>query len=433
MSKTYQDVSPVGSPIPEHDRRDSQSSFCVSPIGDGYQFPRYPREETRASSSPTPVLKEENVDTHSQSRFQPVQEPRRFISGKPTRWDDLSGEPTTSDAGQVTQVNPRNNSFHKPTTSHTSNLFKQFHPKKTLTAARNRISSISKIEDLPKETRSRSSSRGFPVEEHSTKRNGNGTSNANPRLGNFAFAPTTVTTITSGGPAVSLPARPATQGPPSHPREDTPKFKFDEEVTNMMLPSNEPMSHSSAATYNNTEPNSQNPSPRESMQLDTRSTDDLSTSSIMARRRPIAPVSLPTSKKPISNKPVRKPTPSQVAEQVKQLPVQPPPPPPEEPKDAQGRIAAMEAKRTELAQRRYNLETVILELTKVFQPSSVVVYDLAAKAEVQKSVKSMENEIADIKKEEHDLGMKITRAWRRLDEKENAGDGNNLWVRRVTS
>lgn len=158
----------------------------------------------------------------------------------------------------------------------------------------------------------------------------------------------------------------------------------------------------------------------------------------MDRRRPIAPAGLPTSKKPVVNKldvnkPVRKPTPSQVAEQVKNLSVQAAPAVPEEPKDAQGRIEAMEARRNELSQRRFNLETVIAELMKVFQPGSIVAYDSAAKAEVQRSVKSMENEIADIKMEEHDLGMKITRAWRRLDERENAGDGNNLWVKRVTS
>jgi hypothetical protein len=382
--------------------------------------------------SPTPILREKNVDIQSKPRLQPVQEPRRVISGKPTYENDFLGEPTTNEVDRIIQVNPRNTSFHKPTTSHTSNIFKQFHPKKTFTAARNRISSISKTEDYPKETRVRSSSRGFPVEDHSAKRNG--TSNASPQLHNLTFAPTTVTTITSGGPAVSLPTRPATERAPSHPREDTPEFKFDDEVISMMLPSNEPLSRFSATTYNTTEPNSQNPSPRESMQLDTRSTDDLSTSSIMGRRRPVAPVGLPTSKKPIANnKPVRKPTPSQVAEQIKQLPVQSSLPPSEEPMDAHGRIEAMQDKRDELTRRRYTLETVIAELMKVFQPNSPVVYDKAAKDEVQKSVTSMENEIADIKKEEHDLGMKITRAWRRLDEKENAGDGNNLWVKRVTS
>jgi hypothetical protein len=152
----------------------------------------------------------------------------------------------------------------------------------------------------------------------------------------------------------------------------------------------------------------------------------------MSRRRPV-PNGIPISKKSpvaIAKKPVRKPTPSQVA----QMPAenQTPPPPPEGPKDAQGRIEALEAKRNELAQRRFTLQTVVDELGKVIQPTSIA-YDLAAKAEVKKSLQSIGSEIDEIKKEEHDLGMKIARAWRRFDEKENNGDGNSLWVKRVTS
>ncbi|CAI7648273.1 unnamed protein product [Penicillium bialowiezense] len=444
-SMRHSDVSPVGSPNPGNDRRGSQSSFCVSPIGDGDQAPHYPRQDVRSFSSPSPVNRDHHVGNHSQFQLQPVQEHRRFISGKPTRWDDFSGDPTTNEFGRIDQKSPRDNvPLHKPSQSHTSNLFKQLNPKKKIFAARNRISSsMSKTEDLPKEasTRSRSSSRGFPMEQHSTSRKGSGISDASPQIDNFAFAPTTVTTISSGGPPASLRARAANKGAPTLPREDTPEFQFDEEVASMMLhsdPADEPMSRFSATTYATTEPNSLNPSPRESFQFDNQSTDDLSGSSVMDRRRPIAPAGLPTSKKPVVNKldvnkPVRKPTPSQVAEQVKNLSVQAAPAAPEEPKDAQGRIEAMEARRNELSQRRFNLETVIAELMKVFQPGSIVACDAAAKAEVQRSVKSMENEIADIKMEEHDLGMKITRAWRRLDERENAGDGNNLWVKRVTS
>ncbi|KAJ5341352.1 hypothetical protein N7541_010476 [Penicillium brevicompactum] len=446
LTMRHSDVSPVGSPDLGNDRRESQSSFCVSPIGDGDQAPHYPRGESRASMTPSPVYRENHAGNHPQPQGQSFQDHRRFISGKPTRWDDFSGDPTTNEFGRIDQVSPRNVPLHKPTPSHTSNLFKQLNPKKKIFAARNRISSsisISKTEDLPKEasTSSRSSSRGFPVEQHSTKRKGSGIPDTSPQIGNLAFVPTTVTTISSGGPKTSLRSRAVQEGAPTLPRGDTPEFQFDEEVASMMLPSDpaeEPMSRFSATTYATTEPNSLNPSPRESFQFDNRSTDDLSASSIMDRRRPIAPVGLPTSKKPVVNKldvnkPVRKPTPSQVAEQVKQLAVQPPPAAAEEPKDAQGRIEAMETKRNELSQRRFNLETVIAELMKVFQPNSLVVFDSAAKAEVQRSVKSMESEIADIKKEEHDLGMKITRAWRRLDERENAGDGNNLWVKRVTS
>lgn len=446
VHKRHSDLSPVVSPMLEAHRRESQSSFCVSPIGDGDQFSDYARQETGVSSSPTPIPKIEYVETPSHSRVQPVQpvqppyheqDSRRFISGKSTHWDNFSGEPTISDFGRASRVDPRNTSFHKPPGANASNLLnwgQGFNAKKTLNAARNRISSFSKTEDLAqKEPRSRSASRGFPVEEHSNKRNGNGALKTSPQLDNFSFAPTTVTTITAGGP-VSVSRRPATEHAPTRLPEDKPLLEFDTDFSDMMLTSDEPRSRFSATTHTATEPGSQDASPRESMQLETRSTDDLSTSSIMARRRPV-PIGVPTSKKqPDSSKPVRKPTPSQVAQQGGQMPAQSPspPPPPEVPLDAQGRIKAMETKRDDLTQRRYSLESLIAELSKALQPTSAA-YDLAAKAEIQKSIKGIEGEIADIKKEEHDLGMKISRAWRRLDEKENSGDGNNLWVKRVTS
>ncbi|KGO46476.1 hypothetical protein PEX1_005630 [Penicillium expansum] len=452
INKRPSDFSPAVSPMLEAHRRASQSSFCVSPIGDGDQFPDsdYARQETRISSSPTPTPtpKVDYVETPSHPRVQPVQpvqppqyeqDSRRFISGKSTRWDNFSGEP--SDFGRASHVDPRNTSFHRPSAapapgapaSNLLNWGQGFNPKKTLNAARHRISSFSKPEELSqKEPRSRSASRGFPASEHSRKRSGNHALKTSPQLDNFAFAPTTVTTITAGGP-VSVP-RPATEHAPSHLLEDKPLLNFDNDFSDMMLTSDEPRSRFSATTYTATEPGSQDASPRESMQLENRSTDDVSTSSIMARRRPV-PIGVPTSKKQtVSAMPVRKPTPSQVAQQVGQMPAQSPspPPPPEVPLDAQGRIKAMENKRDDLTQRRYSLEALIAELSKVIQPTSAV-YDLAAKAEAQKSIKGIEGEIADIKKEEHDLGMKITRAWRRLDEKENSGDGNNLWVKRVTS
>ena len=446
LNDKHSKVSPAVSPMLEAQRRASQSSFCVSPIGDGDQFSDYARQETGTLSSPSPIPKVE-VDTPSHSRVQPLQpvqpvqppqydqDTRRFISGKPARWDNFSGEPTSGDVARASQVEPPNTSFHKPSGTHASNLLnwgQGFNPKKTLNAARHRISSFSKPEDvLKKEPRSRSSSRGFPVEEHSSKRNGNGALKASPQLDTFSFAPTTVTTITAGGPA-SFPRRPAIENAPSRlPTDDKPILKFEDDFGDMMLTSHEPRSRFSATTYTATEPGSQDASPRESMHLETQSTDDVSTSSIMARRRPV-PTGVPASKKqPVSTKPVRKPTPSPAA-QVAQTPVQSPSPPPEVPLDAKGRIEAMESKKDDLTQRRFSLEALVFELNKVIQPTSAA-YDLAAKAEAQKSIKGIEDEIADIKKEEHDLGMKISRAWRRLDEKENSGDGNNLWVKRVTS
>lgn len=141
----------------------------------------------------------------------------------------------------------------------------------------------------------------------------------------------------------------------------------------------------------------------------------------MSRRRPI-PVHMPVSRKPVAN------TTSSAEGQQSGRPESQSE---DRPKDPQSRIASLEARRDELYRRRINLETVIKELNRVIQPTSMA--DLAAKAEVKRSVQSIENELAEIRREEHELGMKVTRAWRRLDEQENNGDGSNLWVKRVTS
>ncbi|KAG0155086.1 hypothetical protein PDIDSM_659 [Penicillium digitatum] len=416
------DLSPTVSPILEAQSRASLSSFCVSPIRDEDHFPEDARQETRIPSSSPPIPQADYDGTPAHSRVQPVQPPqhyqdsRRFISGKLTRWDNFAAEP--NDFGIASQVVPQH-LFYKASGAPAFGLLRP-------TGAK---ASIPRRLSTQLDTGSavfRSTRIFHKVEEHSSKRNGNGALKMSPQLDNFSFAPTTVTTITAGGP-VSFPRRPVTEHAPIRlPEEDKPLLHFDNDFGDLMLTSDESRSRFSATTYTATEPGSQDASPRESLQLETRSTDDVSISSIMARRRPVPP-GVTT-----STKPARKPTPSQVEQPVGQMPARSLSPPPEVPLDAQGRIKAMETKRDNLAQRKYSLETLIAELSKAIQPTSAA-YDLAAKAEVQKSINDIEGEIADIKKEEHDLGMKIARAWRRLDEKENSGDGNNLWVKRVTS
>jgi hypothetical protein len=259
----------------------------------------------------------------------------------------------------------------------------------------------------------------LPLSEHSINKDA-GSPPQNTHLG---FVPTVVTTITAGAPK-PLPERRATEHAYKLPRTEASNTNLDAAIDDMMR-SEKPPCHSGApntAMDNGSANGSPNDSPRASLNLVSNSTEDLS-ASIMSRRRPV-PISMPTSKKP-----VRKPTPSEAAQEPT-LANQPQPD--DAPKDTLGRIEALEARRDELAKRRFNLETVIHELTRVIQPGSIA-YDLAAKAEVKRSVQSIDNEIAEIKREEHELGLKVTRAWRRLDERENHGDGSNLWVKRVTS
>ncbi|EEH04923.1 conserved hypothetical protein [Histoplasma capsulatum G186AR] len=121
----------------------------------------------------------------------------------------------------------------------------------------------------------------------------------------------------------------------------------------------------------------------------------------------------------------RKPTPSEItSSSAKTLPRSPPE------LEAENRIEAMEARLKDLAQRRGNIDTILHELTQVIQPSSIA-YDLATRSEVKKSVNSLNNELMEIRKEEHDVGMKLMRARKKQDQ----GDyyqGSSIWVKRVT-
>ncbi|KAJ6093110.1 hypothetical protein N7486_008399 [Penicillium sp. IBT 16267x] len=361
-----------------------------------------------------------------------------------------SGEPINSTAGKAGQVNPQNNTFHKSAGSASNFLSwgrEQLLPIKEFAQARSRNANFHKSEipvpirgkdSRPKNDGHRSASRVAPIEVHSRRPSAN---NSGVQLSHVGLVPTTVTTITAGSPK-ALPQRRAprdaydTQWREQRDTKPLPKINT---VADTMLPKELLADFGDIVTV----PKPDSPSPRESPRDTARDIpqdslrggprdspqespqpDSSSTSqsmddgpSVMSRRRPI-PGSVP-----VSRKPIRKPTPAEAA--------QGPDPVAQPPTDPVDRIQALEAKRDGLARRRINLETVIKELTRVIQPNNVA-YDLAAKQEVKRSVQSIENDIAEIKREEHELGLKAARAWRRLDENNN-GDGSTLWVKRVTS
>ena len=418
--RRYSGISAMESPI--SGMHDSESSFCVSPIDDMEEFPQNSKVVPREPPAAVPV-----------DLSQSTQKAVHFITtpGQVTPSNNAPGEPTTYVGQKANQAAPRSSTFSKTSGSHATNLInwgrEQLQSTKKLAQARNRISSLPRQEaPVVREIGARSSSYALPLREHSANRTQ--IRDASSRLNNLGFRPTVVTTITAGN-TKPLPERPALEHAYVKPQEEqakpseTAEDKFAAAIDSMMRQEKIP---SRLDTLNATkQARSPDGSPDDDSRgrpnLGAQSTDD--TPSIMSRRRPI-PLTVPTSRKP-----VRKPTPAEATQEPASA-TQPSPDDP--PKDAQGRIRALEARREELARRRVNLETVIIELTKVIDPTSIA-YDLAARAEVKKSVQSIENEIAEIKREEHELGLKITRAWRRLDEKENNGDGSNLWVKRVTS
>ncbi|RAL15532.1 uncharacterized protein BO97DRAFT_432094 [Aspergillus homomorphus CBS 101889] len=262
------------------------------------------------------------------------------------------------------------------------------------------------------------------------------------------IVPTVVTTITAGDnrppdrhhittrnnprtrtPEAITPTVRSSNRPP--PRVELPEPEPDWESSLMDLKltthdlADEPTSRFSATTYEPTETGSSIGSKRNSIDTitDTASVSTEYQPSIMSRSRPVPSTVAP------GKKPTRKPTPSQAAveaEAVKDAPAITPQ------QQTQNRIDALEARKETLARRKANINTIIYELTQAIQPSSVA-YDMAARDEVKKTVASLENELAEIKREEHEIGVKLLKAWKKRDELDGCSGGSGLWVSRVTS
>lgn len=435
---------------PQHLRKASQESR-TSPIS-----PEPPVAPEHAPSPPSPA-----PAPKSQEKSLPTAPDSKEIL--PTRWDKISGEPTTKPSGRTGQVNPQNTTFHKPSGSTASTFLhwgrEQLQSKK-FAQARSRISSFSKNEpSIPQASYGRSSPHRFLRPEspdvHLSGRESPFESNEH-----LGFVPTTVTTITSAGREPQRPYSRSRRERSSEPKRDLnldvtplgtswpakPAVRFGSttilpDVVNTGSSSStesfqdvtqQDLHETAAGAPPGNIPNTHLVNAQESIREDTPDSEPMPTStedtpSIMSRQRPIPNANaIPTSRKP-----VRKPTPSENPAGP-EVPAQTPTT--DNPKDPQSRIGILEAKRDELKKRRMSLETLVDELSRAIQPGpGSLSHDMAAKAEVKKSLQSMENEIAEIKREEHDLGLKISRAWKRWDEQENNGDGSNLWIKRVTS
>ena len=190
---------------------------------------------------------------------------------------------------------------------------------------------------------------------------------------------------------------------------------------------NQPPSRFSSTTCATTTYDSPPTTPEVSSNSPTVSTMSTTPNSILNRKRPVPPAGVPNLRVT-----ARKPTPSELGKSKqtpegkrKSLPRSPPE------VEATSRISSLQAKLDDLHQRKLNLQTVIHELTNVVQPSSIA-YDMASRHEIKRTVESLNRELAEIVKDEHDTGLKLHRALKRDDEFA-AYEPTSIWVRRVTS
>ena len=105
---------------------------------------------------------------------------------------------------------------------------------------------------------------------------------------------------------------------------------------------------------------------------------------------------------------------------VKALPLSPP--------EVGGKdiITVLRQQSDDLERRRYNMEKHISELESP-QHRNPLQYDLRAQREIERRIKSLKTQAEELRREEHDVGLRLHRAWKKRDD----GEDTTLWVRRI--
>lgn len=111
----------------------------------------------------------------------------------------------------------------------------------------------------------------------------------------------------------------------------------------------------------------------------------------------------------------------------------PPAPPEASAGEAQDRVGLLNAQLRALANRRININRSIQQMTELMPTDKLMnSRDVVRKREEEKKkVEALRLELSEVQREEYELGLKLHRAYKRLD-REAEWEPTTLWVRRVT-
>ncbi|KAF2133527.1 hypothetical protein P153DRAFT_282336 [Dothidotthia symphoricarpi CBS 119687] len=167
-------------------------------------------------------------------------------------------------------------------------------------------------------------------------------------------------------------------------------------------------------------------------------------SSILSRRRPVPQAGqLPSPVAQTARKPI--PTPSVTPTTAKIRTFSPPSPRPASTLStttnkalpqppttlsASDHVSLLESQMEDLRIRRNNVHRLLDDLNKA-APANPLITDFKRARLVEQRKRAYADELAEIKAEEYDVGMKLHRAWKKR-EFEDPNQGSALWIRRVT-
>lgn len=108
------------------------------------------------------------------------------------------------------------------------------------------------------------------------------------------------------------------------------------------------------------------------------------------------------------------------------------PPAPPEISLADDPVSQLNARINGLAHRRANIEKSIKQMTELMPQDNLLASDqvLRKREEEKQKVDGLREELAEIQRDEYDLGLKLFRAYKRQN-KEAEYEPTTLWVRRV--
>jgi len=111
----------------------------------------------------------------------------------------------------------------------------------------------------------------------------------------------------------------------------------------------------------------------------------------------------------------------------------PPVPPETSAGEARDRVGLLNAQLQALANRRININRSIKQMTELMPTDNVLdSMDVVRKREAEKrKVEGLKQELSEVQREEYELGLKLHRAYKRLD-RDADWEPTTLWVRRVT-
>ncbi|KAF1813064.1 hypothetical protein P152DRAFT_473581 [Eremomyces bilateralis CBS 781.70] len=107
-----------------------------------------------------------------------------------------------------------------------------------------------------------------------------------------------------------------------------------------------------------------------------------------------------------------------------------PAPPPDPTQDPNDHIAALQSRLDDLSHQRVNIAKAEQSI-RAQQPQNPLITDLKAMREFERKLEALREELSEVKREEHEIGLKVHRAWKKREKEEGGWDGG-LWVRRVT-